>query len=236
MKRLQSQAIGESAEDLVTYTFSKSGWVAEKCQRDYGIDLVVQPCKEFNLTGQFVLLQVKARSKRYFENDLYKIRVSVKDALFWAKIPLPLYLVVVYQDPTEIFIINYHNFIKNIEDSREDWKKKKTINVLFPENAKLTENRFLTIRNEINNRYDILRNSVVYYNNEKGARYILGEICRPDAFWDSQSVISSWAGVISKVISEKVNIDEIPETNLSWLYNGDRIYKYIISNWINYYK
>ena len=51
MRRTAEQALGEWGEELVITQFMQNGWLAERCQRDYGLDIVIQPSLDFHGQG-----------------------------------------------------------------------------------------------------------------------------------------------------------------------------------------
>lgn len=198
MRRTPEQALGEWGEELVIAEFMQNGWLAERCQRDYGVDIVVQPSDGYRLSGQIALIQVKARTAREIRDGSHRLPVTVEHAEYWHGIPLPVYLAVVYAVPEQIYLINIHNVVAKASKLDPDWANRRTLTVEFPELARFDEGRLRHVRAEIAERYQILVDAIATSWKYRGAGFFTGP---PKEQRDAEALIRRWASETARALS-----------------------------------
>jgi hypothetical protein len=211
MKRTSAQVLGEWAEEYAIAIFMEYGWIAERCQRDYGLDLFVQPTDVLGVTAQFALVQVKARTSKSAKRNQYRIRIASDHLRFWEQIPLPVYLAVVHPEPKELYLVNLHNFIEACKETAgEHWPRGTTAFVTFPEDAKVTPRRMQVVRREIAERYRLLAQAVRTLAGRRNHPYLWEPIPTEEehrAAW----LIHEWATEISRFYPLAQSVDRVAE-------------------------
>lgn len=108
MQRPRSHQAGELAENLVERLFIADGWIANKLQRDYGFDFLIQRLPdEESSDSAFAFLQVKGTDKQLLPlgDRSFSFSFDVADLVYWQKSPIPVYLVIVELLTARAFVL-----------------------------------------------------------------------------------------------------------------------------------